>query len=272
MKKYHIFIPLVFIFISILSGCADTSTATKETETVYQVSTLNALMLGYYDGIVTVGELLENGDTGLGTFDTLDGEMILLDGVVYQAKADGSVEIQSNDTTVPFCAVTFFEGDIALDGLADLGDIEAIKAVLDEAALTETGNANLFYFAKITGDFAMVHVRSVPAQEKPYLTLAEIAASQPEFIYENISGAIVAVRCPDYVEGINMPGWHLHFISDDGTKGGHLLDASLVEGAGQIDITTAFTLELPEDESFGALDLRSDLQEETKQVEGKSEE
>ena len=115
----------------------------------------------------------------------------------------------------------------------------------------------------------MVHVRSVPAQEKPYKPLKEIAASQPEFIYENISGTIVAVRCPDYVEGINLAGWHLHFISTDTTKGGHLLDADLESGECQIDFTNEFKLFLPENNNFGALSLANDLQEDTQAVEGK---
>ncbi len=79
--------------------------------------------------------------------------------------------------------------------------------------LEDTDNPNLFYVAKVEGDFSMVHVRSVPSQEKPYKPLKEIAQTQPEFEYKDLKGTIVAVRCPDYVAGINMPGWHLHFIS-----------------------------------------------------------
>ncbi len=41
-------------------------------------------------GTMTVGELLEHGDLGLGTLDSIDGELIVLDGKAYQVK--GSVK------------------------------------------------------------------------------------------------------------------------------------------------------------------------------------
>lgn len=237
-------------------------------ETIYQVSTLNALMLGYYDGVVSVEDLTANGDTGLGTFDTLDGEMIVLDGVVYKAKSDGTVEKMENEITAPFAAVTHFDKDIEVKGVKDLSNIEDIKSLLDKNV---GGNKNLFYVAKIKGEFNMVHVRSVPAQEKPYKPLSEIAATQPEFTYDKVSGTIVALRCPDYVEGINLPGWHLHFVSDDCQKGGHLLDASLKLADIQIDSTSNYSIVLPETDAFGALKLKEDLSQKTQQVEGKQE-
>lgn len=72
---------------------------------IYQVSTLQALALGYSRSVVTVRELMEHGDTGLGTFENVDGEMIILDGVCYQARPDGSVVRSEDEAGVPF-AVT----------------------------------------------------------------------------------------------------------------------------------------------------------------------
>ena len=69
---------------------------------IYQVSTLQALALGYTRQVVTVRALLEQGDTGLGTFENVDGEMIVLDGVCYQAKQDGSVVTAEDTAGVPF--------------------------------------------------------------------------------------------------------------------------------------------------------------------------
>ncbi|MCR5235859.1 MAG: acetolactate decarboxylase, partial [Lachnospiraceae bacterium] len=68
---------------------------------MYQVSTLQALMLGYSRPVISVAELLEHGDTGLGTFEDVDGEMIVLDGVCYRATENGAVEIAKPDKGVP---------------------------------------------------------------------------------------------------------------------------------------------------------------------------
>lgn len=61
---------------------------------LFQYNTLGALMAGLYGGTLTVGELLEHGDLGLGTLDSIDGELIVLDGKAYQAKgSEGKVEV-----------------------------------------------------------------------------------------------------------------------------------------------------------------------------------
>ena len=52
---------------------------------MYQVSTLQALMLGYSRAVISVSELLNHGNIGLGTFKDVDGEMIVLDGSCYRA-------------------------------------------------------------------------------------------------------------------------------------------------------------------------------------------
>lgn len=76
---------------------------------MYQVSTLQALMLGYTNPVVTVAELLEHGNIGLGTFKNIDGEMIVLDGVCYRAKDDGNVDVAEGDRGVPFSTVCYMD-------------------------------------------------------------------------------------------------------------------------------------------------------------------
>ena len=255
MKKMRLialaFLPVIAVII-VVSGCAPASDKYEDKDMLFQVSTLNALMLGDYDGLITVDELLRHGDTGLGTFDTLEGEMIVADGVAYQARADGSVVKPEESVTVPFAAVTHFDSDISFT-LSDIGDIESLKAALTETVAEN--NANIFYMAVVKGDFDNVHVRSVPAQQKPYKPLSEVAESQTEFEYDDISGTLIALYCPDYVSGINLYGWHIHFISSDGAKGGHVLDAAFASADVAIDITDTYQMTLPDTREFASLEL-----------------
>lgn len=266
MKRRHFVISAVMILgISFLFGCAPAA-RNDDDDTLYQVSTLNALMLGSYDGTMTVGDLKKNGNTGLGTFNTLDGEMIVLNGTVFKAKADGSVTKPADDVTVPFAAVTHFDSDIKIK-LENIKDMEALKAALMQPVSND--NANLFYMATVTGDFDLVHVRSVAAQQKPYKPLSEVTESQKEYEYSTISGTLVALYCPDYLSGINLSGWHIHFISSDGTKGGHVLDAAFASAEARLDITSAFKLVLPETQDFASLKLAADMQSATAKAESK---
>ena len=47
----------------------------NEGSVLYQVSLLQALSLGRYEGSVKISELKKNGNIGIGTFDGLDGEI-----------------------------------------------------------------------------------------------------------------------------------------------------------------------------------------------------
>ncbi len=248
-----------------LVGC---TSAAKQTDTLHQISLLNALLLGEYDGIISVGELKELGDTGIGTFDTLEGEMILLEGTVYQAKADGTVVIPDDEVLVPFAMAVHFEADIHEGSLANIVDINALKAALDQTIARTSNDFNRFYAAVITGSFSSIRVRSVPGQTKPYPRLSEIAAEQKEYEFEDVEGAIVAFRCPQYVNGINMPTWHLHFLSSDASRGGHLLEATLSQGNLRMGDMKTYRILLPSTSSFAAMDIANDLTEETHAVEG----
>ncbi len=270
MRKTPIFLSMTLcLVIAAASGCQIAQEKPARSDALYQVSLLNGLMLGDYDGSVSVGALRKLGDTGIGTFDQLDGELIMIGGKTYKAKSDGSVELQPDSETVPFAAVTFFDNDIVSRSIADVKDIASLKQTLDQVIVEEKGDFNRFYIVSIEGTFSFVHVRSVPSQTKPYKPLSEITKTQTEFTYENIEGTIIAIRCPDYVSGINLPGWHLHFLSKDRTKGGHLLDADIIGAVLSMDKISEFQLILPETEEFAKLNLTQDLNSDTNNVESK---
>ena len=244
---------------------ADAGVAPEETgsddakDIIYQVALLQSLVQGYYDGIITVGELKEHGDTGIGTFEGVNGEMIVLDGVVYQALADGSIAIPSDDEKIPFSNVTFFDTDESLD-LSGISDMAELQSKLN--TVVEEKGSNLFYVVRIDGTFPDLKVRSEYKQEKPYRMLDEaLASDQTEFDYENAEGTIVGLYCPDYMGGLNNAGWHFHYISGDLTRGGHVLKVSVEKATALIDATDGFEMVLPEAGDFQEMDLAKNVDE-----------
>jgi acetolactate decarboxylase len=249
----------------ILSACACSAQEAEPTvdrEVLYQVSTINALLAGYYDGQVSIEKMKEYGDIGIGTFADLDGEMIVLDGNVYRAKYDGTVEKVGDTESTPFAAVTFFDEDQVLENIS-FTDYDSLKKILD----TQIENPNLFYAFQITGEFTLIEVRSVPPQEKPYPPLTEVVKDQPTFTYENVTGTLVGFWCPAFVAGINVSGYHLHFISDDTITGGHLLNASSAGATIRVDQTPSFEMALSESSAFGAIILQEDKADDIEKVE-----
>ena len=247
-----------------LAACSSQQTADKNTETVYQVALLQSLTQGYYDGIIKVSELKQHGDIGIGTFEGVNGEMIVLDGKVYQALGDGSVKKADENETVPFSNVTFFDSDIK-ETLSDIENVDALKAALDN--IVDQNGRNMFYFVRIDGDFEKMNVRSEIKQEKPYKTLDKaLATDQREFNYENISGTVVALYCPDYMGGLNTPGWHFHFISDDKTKGGHILELAFDSAQAKLDLTKDFDMYLSDNAEFQGMELAKDVSDAIKKL------
>ena len=243
--------------------------AETDRETIYQVALLQSLTQGYYDGIIKVSELKEHGDIGIGTFEGVNGEMIVLDGTVYQALGDGTVQVAADDETVPFSNVTFFDKDGSVE-LSDINDVNALKEKLN--AMVEENGKNLFYFVKMSGTFEKMNVRSEIKQEKPYKTLDKaLETDQREFNYDNITGTVVALYCPDYMNGLNTPGWHFHFISDDKTKGGHLLDLQFAKATAEYDATPEFDMCLTDNGDFQQMELAKDVSNAIKKVETNEE-
>ena len=234
----------------------------------YQVSTLNALMLGNFDGVVTVGELLSHGSWGIGTYEGLDGEAIICDGVAYDGHADGEVMPYGNDEKVAFSTVANFNEKATEFGIADASDMAAVKAALDEVRAGTDGNDNYWWLVAMKGTFPTMKWRSCFKQQKPYTMLSEAATDQREFVSRDEEGWVIGVWCPSFVDGINMPGWHLHFLSEDKKRGGHILEMSIGDVSGTLESYRELALIMPDNPEFADLDLTEDLAEATAKVDG----
>ena len=240
MNKALLLLALILVIITIFTpGCLSSP---KYRDVLFQSSTISALSEGVFDGDLTYKDLRQHGNFGLGTFDNLDGEMIALAGEFYQIKADGKAYLAEDLMETPFAVVTFFEPDenVSLDNALDY---EQLKQYLDSML----PNRDIFYAIKVEGTFEYIKARSVPAQSKPYPPLAEALEEQTIFEFHDVGGTLVGFWCPTYVEGINVPGYHLHFITSDRKAGGHLLECQIESGKIEIDYTSEFFMMLLRD-------------------------
>lgn len=251
-------ITITFLFLI----SSSTLTYAQPTNALYQISTINAVLQGVYDGELTIKDLKEQGDFGIGTLNGLDGELIGLDGDYYQVKYNGEVLKLGGDSKVPFATALYFKPERFAD-LSKL-DYENLQKSLDNII----NDKNYFYAIRIDGVFTTVKTRSIPKQTPPYKTLIEAAKEQTVFDLTDIKGTVIGFWCPQYVNGINVPGYHLHFISEDRNFGGHILTASLKSGKVQIARIHDFHMVLPQDaSSFGKAALNEDYSKELKAVE-----
>jgi acetolactate decarboxylase len=230
--------------------------------TLYQVSTAIALVEGVYQGAIRVGTLREHGDLGLGTFASLDGEMVIIDGRFFQVRSDGSVRECGDEVLTPFAVITRFAPDAAVT-LGQCPDLSHLTAGFD----TLRNSDNVFFALRVDGHFDYVHTRAM-CRTQAGVPLVQAAAVQPEFEFRDVAGTLVGFWTPEYAKTLNVPGYHLHFISDDRTHGGHLLQC---RGAGlrlSIQREGDYHIALPETEEFLKADLRRDPSADLAKAEG----
>lgn len=218
---------------------ASPSTTTND-NTIFQISTLNSLSAGNFDGNWTIGEVKTHGDTGLGTINGLDGEMIELNGNVYQVKSNGTVYLVNDSTHTPFAMTVPFKADkiLILNSSMNLTQLEHYLN-------TTVPSKNMFYSFKVIGTFNSVKARSPPKQNKPYSNLTTALKNQTIFNFNNITGAMVGFWCPQYAGAVNLNDYHFHFISGDKNSGGHVLDCQIKGAIIEIDYISGDNVLLP---------------------------
>jgi acetolactate decarboxylase len=214
--------------------------AEHDPHVLFQASTIGALLEGSFEGDVTFAELAKHGDLGLGTLNHLDGEMIAIDGRFFRADVDGGITEVPADELTPFAVVVPFHPAIGFDLEGSL-DHDRLLAEIDRRIPAETATCAV----RIDGRFELVRARSVPRQEPPYRPLTEVVAEQHVFELTDVDGTMLGFRFPEYAEGIEVAGWHLHFISEDRKRGGHVLDSRIETAHVQLDPSGDLHVELP---------------------------
>ena len=225
------------------------SVAARADDALFQYSLITALAAGDYDGGLPLRELLQHGDFGIGTFDRLDGELILLDGQVFQAMADGTIRRADLSGGSPFVSATFFGEDGQLSNLsaASLDD-------LDQQLDRKLPRRNSPYALRMEVELSDLTLRSVPPQKPPYRPLVDVVRDQSTWSRQNVRGTLVGLRCPAWIGTLNVAGYHWHFLSDDHTIGGHVLDCRFNDAVLRYDECTSLVVQIPTSDAFESFD------------------
>ncbi|OUJ03661.1 acetolactate decarboxylase [Acetobacter cibinongensis] len=220
---------------------------------LYQTSTMAVLLDAVYDGETTLDELLQHGNFGLGTFNALDGEMIVTDGVARQFRAEGVAAEVPGSLKTPFACVTYFEPEqtVSIDEPLDKAAFEALVDRL-------VGNSNLFAALRFTGLCEKVDTRTVFCQCHPYPPMLEVVKKQPTLTLNAVQGTMIGFRTPAYMQGINVAGYHVHFLTEDQKRGGHVTEYKVTRGTLEVATISDVDIRLPRTQQFAKANLSPD--------------
>ncbi|WP_392533541.1 acetolactate decarboxylase [Nostoc sp. C117] len=252
MMKLKRYLLIAILSITALLGVILPGATQQHTlsNTLFQTSTISALSVGIYEGTTNFQELKKYGDFGLGTVNYLDGEMIGLDGKFYQVKSDGVASIIPDSMISPFATVTFFKAE-KLIHLKGQVNYQELQRSLDQRLPTK----NYPYAIRIQGNFPYLKFRTVPKQTPPYPRLADAIKRQSVFELRNVNGTLVGFRTPKYMQGVNVNGYHFHFITASRKTGGHILDGQFQNAKIEVDTISNVQINLPKNAEFDQADL-----------------
>ena len=237
--------------------------AERKRITFTQVSLFSILLIGRYGGVLSVADVKKLGNMAIATMDRLDGEMQMIDGVVYQACADGHVYLPADDETIPYGTIADFHAEQTVK-IQNVPSYEAFEEQMATCCPME----NIPLAIHLTGTFHRMKVRAVARQEKDGVGLAEAAKNEAVFDLQHTSGDLVGFRLPSYVKGVNAPGWHLHFVDAERRHGGHVVNFALTEGELRYCHANDFQIRLPDDPAvLSGLDLAKDWSHDLKKAE-----
>jgi acetolactate decarboxylase len=204
-------------------------TQLQDNDVLFQASSLNSLLKGSYEGKMTIHDLLDHGDFGLGALEYMDGELVCLDAVCYQITVDGVAHKLSPESKIAFATEVFFKSDKTFD-VGEQHNFTELQKYLDDEFIEK----NNTFAIKINGFFSDITTRSIPKQDKLYVPLSDVVANQTISHFSNVKGTLVGFYIPDYMKEINVAKYHFHFVTYDREFGGHLINMSMTNGTIQI--------------------------------------
>lgn len=224
-------------------------------QVIWQNSPTIGLLNGLYDGLTSVADIRPHGDIGVGTWDRLNGEGLIIDGVFYEIHSDGTVHVMPDAATLPWVSVTHFapeQEETLPEGLT----FANIATVIDPTLPT----INTYYAIRIDGEFDMVETRSLPEQTKPYPPFCKVEETEPKFEFQSVKGTMVGFRSPPFSTNMSVPNWHLHFLADGMAGGGHVLKFKVKSAKMKIDRVDDIDIQIPTTEAYDKADLNAIIQ------------
>ena len=264
MRTYLFKIICFFIFFIVISCKLNqnkelkpqNSKTVQNQDLFYHYSIWYAFVNKVFEGNLTVKELKTKGDIGLGSYTKLDGELIMLDGIPYQVTEDGKVSVPKDDAKIVYVNATHFEKDYGFK-ISEPVNYEALRTKVNE----KLPSKNIFYGFKIHGTFKSITCGGLHKQEPPFkFGLDVLIPKRPVFKSENISGTMVGFFCPEFIGHINVSGYHLHFISDDKTFGGHVMEFEAENLVVEMDGINEYQFVLPDTEAYRNVGFDAEFQ------------
>jgi len=230
-KKYFYFSFLLFILN--INLC--------QASTLVQIGNTSAVLSGVTEGNTSISELKQYGNFGLGTFNNIAGEMIVLDSNVYQIGENGKTILADLKWKTPYAEIIHFSPKL-FDHLNTIANYRTLKKII----YVKLNNKNIPYAIYVKGQFPYLKLRS----RSPRSALDTKNKIEKTYDLKQINGTLVGYWFPEYLMNLTVPGFHFHFISDDKKQSGHVLDLKIEKANFALKEINKIELQFPQTDIY----------------------
>jgi len=225
----------------------DTAGEIANMPTFFQAGLIIGIQQGVYEGDVDFKRLEQHGDTGLGTLNGVDGEMIAIDNDFYHIDSAGAIKKIDPVTLTPFSIVTKFNPTLSFM-IAKITSLDELTILLD----THIPTPNIFYMMRIDAELDWIKIDGENCKMRPAKPLIPRSSE-----FTHLAGSLIVTRCPDYSAAFTIPGYHYHFIDSTKTRGGHVADLKIKTASVKMTFMRRFSMVLFNNKSFNSMELSS---------------
>jgi len=216
---------------------------------IYFVSVVDALFNNVLESNISVSDVLKHGGFGIGTLDSVEGEMVIYENSVYTATGEGDLHCVEGSSKTPMAIVTNFIPSISIE--AKNVSFKKLLEIIDDKII----NKNLLYAVKIEGVLSEIVLRCHDKQSRPFDEFKVILNKSKIFKKNNIKGVLVGFKLPHYIKNVNLVGYHFHFVDEKRKIGGHVYDGLFDKANVEISVHHSFFVELNNHEDFANVDF-----------------
>lgn len=215
---------------------------------IYQFSSIGALMSGYFKPGQDIYPTCSCSSIGLGCSELVNAEVTVLNGAVYTATAEQKIQLEKAPFCVPFYQISDFN-DYAEHEVSDINQDNLADIVKQHIVLN-----NNFVAVRIKAKFDAVKLRRPYASDQ-VRDVKEISGNQQVSEYKDVSGCLLGFWTPEIFGRLSVPGFHLHFLSDDTSISGHVLSYAASVATLQLEEKYSIEITNPRNSEFAHLDI-----------------
>lgn len=215
----------------------------SKAEQAYQLETINKLVLGYYHGAWKVCEILNKGKI-VDNPTKVDRSIVVFNNKIYQYIEPYPLDELNAQRTTSLATIHGIDKPIET-AIVALQGINSLSQRLGIELEKHDSTGSKFYIMQMQGEFSDIALQNIPDRNWVDEQIAGKSKSYPERKYQQLKGTVVGIRMIDYLKSNKSLIWYLHFVSEDKSISGMIVNINVNRATMKVSPISDFSIYIP---------------------------